>query len=404
MGLDGGVVMRFGRRSVRAAAIAAVVAWPATAIAATATTTTKAAPGDPPRALIVRYADGRTVHQLIRPEGGSSWTPLFPRVPGAETARNGLPLTALELRDEPADHARSVTVSLLYGSPHQDRVIVATVSVGGEPVRVEELTAFGVRPITLAIADGAPAPLSLPSVSSPSSELEASVEVISDDAPGYQMRLVNRSPRAVIGFEWTSYRGPRPASSSARRGRRGAPLILPGEAYAFTLPAGSPSGRGSAPPAWTSIDRVVITSVVWSDGVIEGDPEYAAVLRALTAGTARQIVRLLALERAAIRDPLSQSPAKVRADIAALPIAVTEHEAAELYAAWPDQRGLDVAGVRSSIRLGMQQAKDIVIADLDAFVRAAPADDVAGFARWLAAGVADLEAWLARIGDPGSPK
>jgi hypothetical protein len=112
-----------------------------------------------PRALLVTYTDGRTAPRVLTPRGGS-WTPYFPRRPDAP-AHEGLPLSALKI-DHLVEGDVIVTVSLIYGKPHQRTVQVAKVRLTNEPVQVDALPAFGVDPITLSVVESAPVVLARP--------------------------------------------------------------------------------------------------------------------------------------------------------------------------------------------------------------------------------------------------
>jgi hypothetical protein len=84
----------------------------------------------------------------------------------------------------------------------------------------------------------------------------------------------------------------------------------------------------------------------------------------------------------------------LRADVAALPIAVSPQEAADALAGMPEPRILSVDSMRSSMQLGMQNAKNAALNDID---EAAPRARPEVYAGWLAAMVAKFADWLARI-------
>jgi hypothetical protein len=120
------------------------------------------------RALLIHYADGRTIPEQFRPDA-DTWTPLFPRVPGANTTKDGLPLNAMGVGFVIEGDEIVVTVSLLYGKLHQKRVTVATRRMGtSDTARIDELEAFGVQPIELSIADIPVASTYAPAVETPS--------------------------------------------------------------------------------------------------------------------------------------------------------------------------------------------------------------------------------------------
>jgi hypothetical protein len=397
LGMPGALTpIRWCLRGGCAAIVSAVVSFaPATSSVAQSV----ADPGDGPRALAVQYADGRTTYRVLRPSGGASWTPAFPRVPHVETSKNGLPLTALEVAHAVKGPDVIVTVSLLYGSPHQNRVRVATVGVTPEnPVRVDQLTSYGVEPISLFIATVSPTLLHSPSVITPSAQLDVVVEAVPGEVPAYRMVIVNRSPQALIGFQFEGHRGDRRVFSGRRKAVRHVPLVQPGAEYVFEMPATMSNGMETA-EAWLPLDRVAITSVMWIDGIVEGDAEPAASERALAAGSAQQIVRVLALLREAGQAMRPQSPAGLRSSIAALSIIVSRAEAVEVHASLPDPQVLAVERVHSSMQMGMQQVKEAALADLDVIARAEPSGDAKGYELWLAKSAVDYEGWLARIGN-----
>lgn len=352
------------------------------------------------RSFAVQYADGRTTNRPLGRAGRVSWTSLFPRVPGAETSKDGLPLNALQFEEALDGRNLEVTVALLYGMPHQRRVKVATVSVTDDhPVRVDELEAYGVKPVVLSIVSLPPPRLLLPSVTTPSSQLDVTIEPIADGVPGYRMVVSNRSSLAVMMFAFESYHGDKRAISGSPHGPGHTPLIPPGEVYTVTLPVGAVGGRGASPAAWTGLDRVVITSVVWSDGLVEGGPRSAAVQQIVDAGTAQQLVRVIALLRAAAQAPPSHPLSALRADIAALPIDVTSEQAVDVRASLPDPTVLTAADARSMMALGMQNAKNAALNDVDELLLE-PHADVVAYGHWLAATVAKFDAWRLRIVTP----
>src|SRR4051794_37339161 len=98
------------------------------------------------RGLAVQYADGRRTVTPISAAGRVSWTPLFPRIAGAVTDRDGLRLFAMQYEEALEPGGVAVTVALLYGSPHERRIPVDTVHVSPDrPVRVDALEAFGIK-------------------------------------------------------------------------------------------------------------------------------------------------------------------------------------------------------------------------------------------------------------------
>ena len=365
-----------------------------------------AQPASPPqgdiRALAVTYADGRITNRTLSDRGRVSWTAAFPRIPGAATARDGLPLNALQFEEAREGPNLIVTIALLYGSPQQKRVQVASVRVSDEhPVRVGELEAFGVKPIELAIVRLPPAQLVIPSVTSASSQLEVQVEADSTSVPpAYRFHILNRSTQGVMSLAFRAYRGERPSISGRPRGPTHTALIAPGQSYDLRFEATANGNRRGESDAWLPMDRFVITSVLWSDGLVEGDREPAADERALDAGTTNQLQRAVAVLRTAAAAPAAHPPDTLRTDIAGLTIDVT---AAEVEAARPaigDPSLLSDVRASRAMRSGMQNVKNAILNDLDEFTTAHRAADAAVYDKWLGAMVAKFDGWRQRLIKP----
>jgi len=354
------------------------------------------------RALSVTYADGRVTNRTLSDRGRASWTTLFPRIPGADTAREGLPLNALQFEEAREGPNLIVTIALLYGSPQQKRVQVASVRVPEDrPVRVTELEAFGVKPIDLMIVRLPPAQLTIPSVTSPSSQLDVQVEADSTSVPpAYRFRIANRSTQGVMSLAFKGFRGVRPSISGHPRGPTHTALIPPGETYTLRFDATANGNRGGGSDAWLPMDRFVITSVLWSDGLVEGEREPAADERALDAGTTNQLRRAIAVLRTAAASPGAHPPETLRAEITALAIDVTGDEVAAARASFSDPSLLTDDHVRSAMRSGMQNVKNAILNDLDEYVTVRRAATGASYAEWLTAMVTKFDGWRQRLVTP----
>lgn len=353
-------------------------------------------PGRTVTGLSIQYADGRTIYRPLTPARGSSWTPLFPQIPEVNTDREDLPLAALDITHVLRGHDAVVAVALLYGRPHQHRIEVATVTVKpGTPSRVDQLTAYGVEPITLSVVPIPTLVASAPVVTTPSAELDATIELAPGDGTSYLVVVVNRSSRSLRGFQIEGERGGRKAISSYRKGRRHAMLIPPGRALIVELPATMMRGlSGSA--RTLPIDRLAITSATWDDGSVDGDKAPDAYERAAAAGIARQLPHILSLMRDASDRIRPQTPAEFRARVSALSLAFSNDEAANVRASLPAPEVIPIERVMSAMRLGMQQAKEAVLADLDTAL-SKPSADVPSFSHWLTVGTIEFENWLARL-------
>ena len=173
------------------------------------------------------------------------WTPRFPRVAGYQPPEGVKPVYAVQLTRELVGQDIRVDVSVLLGSAEPPAVPVATVLVSpGSRVVVDQLTRFGVQPLTLSMADVAPMTPFVPTVISVSPDIEiADVEVHDAPYPGYRITLRNRGDKAVSNVHVESYRGDEKAMSTLKRTDDGIPLMPPGATYTFTMNLTTGGGR-----------------------------------------------------------------------------------------------------------------------------------------------------------------
>jgi hypothetical protein len=340
--------------------------------------TTRASPSGVPLSLVVTYSDGKTTTRVLTPRGGS-WTPTFPRSAKPPTY-DGLPLAALKV-DHVVDGDVTVTVSLMYGRPHQRTVHIATVKlVAQEPITVNELSAYGVDPITLTLGVLPAAPLVQPTAGSASAMLDVVVDLVDHDAPVYKVTFRNRSSRAITAVGYRMYRGAKEVGVGRRKTNRNTPLLEPGGQLSFTFQATGVTALG--------FDRFEATGVLWEDGSVEGDPELKRTEDALTAGFAQQLRRVVSLlAEKSTEDgsaPRVVTVAEIRSALEALPIE-------------PDLAGIS-PGSASSIKMGCQLVKDAVLQDLADHVKSSGAGAQTSTRGWSEDARVRYKAWLARTG------
>jgi hypothetical protein len=203
-----------------------------------------------------------------------------------------------------------------------------------------------------------------------------------------------------MSLAFRAYRGERPSISGRPRGPTHTALIAPGQSYDLRFEATANGNRRGESDAWLPMDRFVITSVLWSDGLVEGDREPAADERALDAGTTNQLQRAVAVLRTAAAAPAAHPPDTLRTEIAGLTIDVTPAEVETALAAVGDPSVLPGSRVSSTMRSGMQNVKNAILNDLDEFTTAHRAADAAVYDKWLAAMVAKFDGWRQRLVKP----
>jgi len=324
---------------------------------------------DTRRGLSIQYADGRVSTGPVRRTGGM-WTDTFPRIAGADTHRDGLPLTTLDIKHAIEGANVLVTVTLYYGGPGQHGVTVANVRLSpDEPVRVDELRNYGVEPITLALVALEPSTAYAPDVVSVSGQLTARAEALGANVSAYRVVITNRSSQPLMWLEFKAYRGNRLAILGRPKGKRNLPLIQPNADYAFDVTnstGGVVAADGSE--SWQPLDRIELTTIEWQDGVIEGSTAVAQDQHRINVRRAGQLESLLATLRTAPGRPT----AAMRAEIAR-------------------SMGSD---------LETRRARDSMLEELDRFLQAQTASTAPEFRAWLNQTVAEYQQWLARIARP----
>jgi len=192
-------------------------------------------------ALVETWADGRVNYELTGPRRASMWTPRFPLVAGYQLPEGARPVYAVLVARVLVGQDIKVEISVLLGSTEQPGVPVATVLVSpGSRVVVEQLTRFGVQPLTLSMVDVAPMTPFVPTVISVSPDIEiADVEVRSTPYPGYRITLRNIGDKAVSNVHLESYRGvsePRSARVDPQSSTKpGHPIIVKAMDYFIAI-------------------------------------------------------------------------------------------------------------------------------------------------------------------------
>jgi hypothetical protein len=199
-------------------------------------------------------------------------------------------------------------------------------------------------------------------VTSASKSLDVRVEPLAPEA--IQIRVTNHSARAVLALDFSAFRAGERIVTDRRRAARNEALVLPHDEYVFDLPG--------------TFDRFIVTSVLWDDGHVDGDPGLSADERVLDLGKAGQIRRVLKLLRDYRDLSGRQTFDELRGRMAALPVTS------------------DVPAAKGA-HVGMQLVKEAVLQDLAAFERAQPSPNTEAWRGWLDQTTGAYEDWLARI-------
>ena len=341
-------------------------------------------------ALVETWPDGRINYELTSPRRASMWTPRFPRVDGYVLPEGAQPVFAVQFARVLVGRDIRVEVSVLLGSATPPGVPVATVLVSpGSRVVVEELTKFGVQPVTLSMVNVAPMTPYLPTAISVSLQIEiANVELLTAPYPGYRVTLRNLGTQAVSNVSVQSYRGGEKALSALKRTDDGRPMMQPGERYTFDLNLTSGGASDATiPGTWTPqpLDVIEIESVRWADGAHDGTPPFPQIERKVESDSGERLQLRRIVD--ALRQTLDErgSGSELLASAAARIDRLADAEADQLEAAQQAMRGTKAAARADIARFARDQRT---------------AADTAAVTKWLKSMLTRYERWLARLTPP----
>jgi hypothetical protein len=171
----------------------------------------------PARTLVVQYAGGRTVSHLLR--SGEFWTPVFPRIEGAQTSRYGLPLEALDFL----------------------------------------VTLDGDEPVYLSMASVKTADVPMPAVRCVSPLLDVRVAPITPGVTSYGVQVANHSNRPLVSIDWRAMRGQARAQQAMVAG-----MQMAKDAARNDLNALARSDEASGPSAYSRwLERMITDYTAW---------------------------------------------------------------------------------------------------------------------------------------------
>src|SRR6185436_11085735 len=142
---------------------------------------------------------------------------------------------------------------------------------------------------------------SQPVTFSASGQLEVRAEPVGQKAAAYRVTLRNHSDLALMWVELKAYRGDRVSLSSRPLGKRNLPLVKGNAEFTTEIATGA---NGSGPDAGPLFDRIGVVSLLWQDGLVEGDADAALQQRRVDEGRAANLRSLLTVLRGAGNQPV----------------------------------------------------------------------------------------------------
>lgn len=359
----------------------------------------------PATSLVVEIRNRKDRPSYIQGTGGV-WFGRFETLRGWQPPAGFLPVRAVDFSSQVVNETTlRITVSLHRGvRQHEQQTPVGVYVVSeGETSVAEELKAFGVAPIEFTVVrlrareEHAP-----PYVESPTNALElVHIERRETPFPAYLARVRNLSGKDIAAFQLNYFNSRGKLATAAPQHPQNETLIKAGDVYELDLRevgGGEMTPEGFAPDM---LQKVVIPTVLFTDGTFAGELLPAAEMLALRHGRKLQLTRALALLQNALQTPQANEAAAVaefKARISALGEDAEPPSVESLTARYPALKTVEQSTLRGGISFNLQRVKLDLLKSVKEF-EDAPAGSPAkvSFRQWLASRKQTYEQWLARL-------
>lgn len=334
----------------------------------------------------------------------SVWFGRFERAAGWQQPAGMLPVRAVQVSSRvESETALQIAVSVRQGERYHDEVkqIAAYTMRVDERVAVEELKQYGIVPVELRVVRAKPAAEAAPPyVESRTSALElVGVEPREATFPSYVVRLKNVSGKDIAALHVDYYTGKQHSSMKPQHPQN-LPLIKAGAVYELNASGGDGGELTADGYTPRSLQKVVIATVVFTDGTFEGEPLAAAEQHALRHARKLQITRALALLKDALkgRDAGDESAtvARFKVQVSALGEEVEPQVVGRLAAKFPSLGEQDRRMLSEALRFYQHEVKMDLLRAVAKFEEARSTQQIT-FRRWLESVQETYVQWLARL-------
>jgi hypothetical protein len=370
-----------------------------------------AAPAAPAQRLVVQVEYFKGAKPAFQPVPLNSWYGRFAAVATPQPRAAADTVQAVDVRTRPGEGGRvEIRVGVHVGERHFDRLeAVATYTAApGETVTAAELARVGVAPFVFKVLNVGETSAAPPAVQNMTQSVEAFItDFTPSPLPHGKLTLRNLSTKRVRAVYLRQIVEGRNRLQGFVTLREGKTLMEPGGSAekVFGTATGEPSSAGFLPVA---VETLVVDTVVFEDYTFEGEPERAAMKRALLEGERAQLPRLLALIREAHGAPDPEAPAAAarafRGKLLALGDPVPQAAVAAILKDYPGLHMYEGAETSdpsrwgSVIEISMHGTRRDLLNDLERFEKESQASPQAGgFKGWLKQWQARYEAWLSRL-------
>lgn len=340
------------------------------------------------------------------PGTGGVWFGRFETIPGWQPPADFVPVRAVDFSSQVVNEKTlKITVSLHRGARlHEQQTPVAVYVVGEGETRVaEELRGFGVAPFEFKVVRLSPrAEDAPPYIESPTDALElVNVERRNTPFPSYVARLRNVSGKEIAAFDVKFFNALGERSSTRPQRQQNETLIKAGDVFELHLRGGSDGEMTPEGYAPDMLQKVLIPTVLFTDGTFAGELSPAAEMLALNYGRKVQLTRALALLRDALQAPKLKerdAVARFKQGVSALGEVVEAQMLENLLVKTPSLKASDQRILRGSIGFSLGRVKLDLLKAVKEFEDAPDGSSAKiNFRQWLASMKETYEQWLARL-------
>lgn len=236
---------------------------------------------------------------------------------------------------------------------------------------------------------------SRPLVENKTSLVIDSVEAVNKGVSAYRLTVWNASDKDVTAFQVNVLENGKNQWSSVVRGEEDRTLIAPGESYEAVISRAA-TAAGSEPQAST-VQTVVLSTAVFSDGTYQGDKSTAASVSAVAVGRKAAIGQLVPILKDAMNASDLDSPeamARFKQDVLHINDSIDEIELNKLTQRYPDQNGTLKVSAQSAVHLLRKR----FLTDFEKFAAAQDGSNQRNaFREWLENADRTYRAWYSRL-------
>jgi hypothetical protein len=241
----------------------------------------------------------------------------------------------------------------------------------GEEYAVTQLIGYGIEPLRVGVVRRAEVKLTPPRVDNRTRGVEVAAVDVHENVPSFEMTLRNVSDKKIRAVEIEEMRGWRPKGGPPLFDWKSRPPLRPGGVWKVTLEVGwnskmTPEGHVIEPA-----DRVVVASVLYTDGSYEGDSLFAAKAGAFEAGRRAQLARALEIMRATATGDAREDAREIASRVAALECVAEWSAVVEFAERYPAVYGHELDGIKDSLEEGMRWQRSFVAVELNGLVMSA---------------------------------